>query len=339
MKRVLVVNMNYLGDALMTTPTLALLCQEYGQPVDVIAGGASGYAALDVLRGNPNIGQLIERVDGGASARCLQLFKLIRKGRYDVVVILPSIPAYRWTAILAGAHKIVFVDQTPESAHMAQHILSSVAAKLGISARSPKMTLVVQPSARNAAIRLLDNLSKGKRVIGVNVGASRPQKRWPVQLFQELVRLLQARNDQVILLGSDADSQIASLIVSGLDGDSAAEICDLTGRTSIAELTALIEQCAAVVTADTGAMHIAAALEVPVVALFGSTDPDLTAPIGGGASRVIYKHLDCAPCKSHPTCGGKFTCMSAISALEVAGAVRELTSGHNIAVRQVVATK
>jgi heptosyltransferase-2 len=321
-ERILVANMNYLGDALMTTPVLALLHNAYGTPPDVIAGGSSGYGALDILRGNPDIGQLISRVDGSAFARCYQLYETIRRGKYDLVVILPSIPAYRWAAKLARTSQIVFVTSSPEGVHMAEHMLTVVAARLGLQPSVLQMTLPISTEAREMGAKLIGDL-QGERLIALNLGASRPQKRWPAEAFGESIRRLRRRGYRVALLGSSADRAIASEVLKNFEPDAA---IDLTGRTSIAELAAVIERCAVVVSGDTGAMHMAAALNVPLVALFGSTDPAVSGPVGSGRSQILYKHLPCAPCKSHPTCGGKFTCMASISPIEVVSAVEQLAA-------------
>jgi ADP-heptose:LPS heptosyltransferase len=317
--RALVVNMNYFGDALMTTPTLRLLASVCGRPVDVIAGGVRGYAAVEVLRDSPSVGELIPRVDGAAFARCLQLFRAIRSGKYDLVVILPSIGAYLWTARLAGARRIIYVPQMPAGLHMAEHMLHSVASALNVHVGAPRMSLTIGEDSQTGADSLLSPLAGKRGIVGLNVGASRPQKRWPVAAFRAVARRLSERGFGVVLLGSPSDKTIASQILDGEKGDPA--VIDLTGRTSIGELCAIIARVAALVSADTGAMHIAAALETPIVALFGSTDPGQTGPVGSGGSVIITKSLPCSPCKSRPTCNGVFSCMSLITPIEVLNAL------------------
>jgi len=321
LKRTLVVNMNYLGDALMTTPTLAMLRQAFEAPIDVIAGGASGYAAVEVLRGNPDIGRLVARPDGGAFARCAQLFRTVLEGAYDLVIVLPSIDAYRWAAMLGGAKQVIYVPPCPEGAHMADHMLQVVAVRLGIRPAPLKYTLNVSDAARETAGRMLEELDQSLPLVALNIGGTRPQKRWSTESFQEVTQRLHARGYNTALLGGQPDKAMAGRIMADLDH---VAVVDLTGRTSIAELGAVIERSQVVVTGDSGAMHIAGALEVPVVALFGSTDPAKTGPVGPGRSHVIYRQLACAPCNSHPTCGGAFTCMSLITPLEVVAAVEQI---------------
>jgi heptosyltransferase II len=321
LKRTLVVNMNYIGDALMTTPTLAMLRRSFDSPVDVIAGGAAGYGAVEILRGNPDIGHLIARADGGSFARCAQLFRTVSAGSYDLVVVLPSIAPYRWAATLARAPQVVYVPPCPSGAHMADHMLRYTSAKLGIEAGPLKMTLQIDAESRATAFGLLGELNESAPLVGLNIGATRPQKRWPTESFQELLRRLNSRGYTSALLGSSDDKTTAGRIMSGLDE---VAVVDLTGRTAVGDLAAVIERCAAVIAGDTGAMHMAAALQTPVVALFGSTDPVKTGPVGQGKSHVIYKQLTCAPCNNRPTCRGAFTCMSSITPMEVVAAVEQI---------------
>ena len=106
MDKILVVNMNYMGDALMTTPAHAALRLAWpGARIDAIAGASTGYGAADALALCPDIDTIIARAPGGAAALCAQLFSVIRAGRYDAVVVLPSIPAYELTALAVDGRR------------------------------------------------------------------------------------------------------------------------------------------------------------------------------------------------------------------------------------------
>ena len=193
----------------MTTPALGAIRLATGTPSDVIAGGASGYGALEVLRGNPDTAHLIARADGNWWARCVQLWRLIRSGQYDRVIILPSINAYRWAARLAGAKQIIYVPPAPLNAHLASHMLDCVAASLGIAPGTLQLQMTVSGAARACASNLLAEAPRGARLIGLNIGATRPQKRWPNQAFASLAIRLAARGCTPVLIGGPGDRDAA----------------------------------------------------------------------------------------------------------------------------------
>ena len=122
-----------------------------------------------------------------------------------------------------------------------------------------------------------------------------------------------------------SDKQSAEDVRAAADGFN---LLDLTGQTSVAELAAVIAACDALVTADTAACHIAAAVGTPQVALFGSTDPLVTGPYADAPARVLAEALPCAPCGKHPTCAGRFDCMRALTPERVASALDGLLSAN-----------
>jgi heptosyltransferase-2 len=160
----------------------------------------------------------------------------------------------------------------------------------------------------------------GRPVIGFNPGAAYgPAKCWPVERYGKLAAILAEELNAVIpVFGTAADSATAAAIQSFAPE----HVIDLAGNTSLAEAMALIGVCDCFVTNDSGLMHVAAAQQTPLVAIFGSTDPIATGPFSD-RTVIIQKKLDCQPCfKTH--CKSDFRCMHNIEVEDVAGAVREL---------------
>ena len=122
-----------------------------------------------------------------------------------------------------------------------------------------------------------------------------PTKRWPTEHFAALAEKLIAQNatNQIILLGSKSDHELAQEITS--QAKKAGNIHNWCGNTSLDEAIALIGMSKAVVSNDSGLMHIAAALQTPQVAIFGSSDPAHTPPLSDKA-KIIWLNLPCSPC-------------------------------------------
>lgn len=150
---------------------------------------------------------------------------------------------------------------------------------------------------------------KGKKLIGINPGAAfGSAKCWPSERFRALaMRLLLETDSYVVFFGDASVKEISR----GLPE----RVIDLAGVTSLRELACLIKDCTVLVTNDSGPMHIAAAFEVPMVALFGSTDEELTGPYGQ-KEHVIRKKVPCSPCFKR-VCPIDFPCMKEIGVEEV----------------------
>ncbi|MDZ7825272.1 MAG: lipopolysaccharide heptosyltransferase II [Gammaproteobacteria bacterium] len=122
-----------------------------------------------------------------------------------------------------------------------------------------------------------------------------PAKQWPAAHFAELAALRIAAGWQVWLFGGPADRAVTTAIRDRVAGPARERIHDLAGRTRLTEAVDLLGEADAVVTNDSGLMHVACALERPVVALYGSTSPDFTPPLGERVASLSLE-LSCAPC-------------------------------------------
>lgn len=154
---------------------------------------------------------------------------------------------------------------------------------------------------------------KENTFIGVAPGAVYgPAKRWPADRFAStLSQLAKTSGRQFLIFGSEKEREIGELIRINADAD----CVNFAGRTSLRELIALVDMCSAFLTNDSGAMHIASALQVPIVAIFGSTNPTTTPPFGD--NHILIRHpMDCSPCLRRE-CPTDFKCMLDIDPKEV----------------------
>jgi len=168
-------------------------------------------------------------------------------------------------------------------------------------------------------------------IFGLNPGAEYgPAKRWPVERFIATVKEVREHaNGAWILFGGRNDAPLAARIETELRADwerhqkgSRPVIYNLAGQTTLRELMALLKSCNVLLTNDTGPMHVAAALGVPVVVPFGSTSPELTGPISSGDThhQIFKADVPCAPCFLRE-CPIDFRCMNSIRVDRVSEAV------------------
>ena len=333
MRKFLVINMNYMGDALLTTPAIATLRREFPEAqIDTVVGTG---AAAEVLAGNPDLDSIIARTARGSLGRVMQTFQLLREGRYTDAIILPPLPAYAAAAWMArtprrvglggrGMNRFLTELRSTRAVHMADTMRDTM--PVPASPNVPRRLVVaVEKDALEAAERLLveSGVAMDGLILAVNVGATRPQKRWFAESFAQTLDLL--ADIPCILVGAGAeDLALASQV---LNLTQKAEPVNLVGRTGVKSLAAVLQRCSLLLSADSGPMHLATAVGTPSLALFGSTDPAVTGPFDT-LSETIYKALPCAPCGNHPTCEGRYDCLRAIHPEEVAAAARGLLRSH-----------
>lgn len=341
-KRILIRAVNWVGDAVMTTPAIGLIRECF--PLAEIT-----------LLANPLVSQLflphrwIDRVitfdrngaHKGIAGR-FRLAALLRKQVFDVAIILPNsfesalipwlagIPV-RWgkssdgrAFMLTGRYR---PDVQNSAAHEVEYYLDLVR-HFGITGQAhvPHLT-VTAAEDHGAAVRLAEQgITADDFIIGVNPGAAfGSAKRWYPERFAEAARRLAGEwAAKIVVFGGPGEKDIAGEIEQQLDR----RCLNLAGETDMRQLMALIKRCNFFVTNDSGPMHIAAAFGVPLAAIFGSTDHTGTAPFTDNAA-IVRQDIDCAPCKLRE-CPTDHRCMTAVSADDVVQAsIRLMTSLTN----------
>ena len=326
MRKFLVVNMNYMGDALLTTPAIAALRQAFPDAqIDTVVGAGT---AAEVLQGNPDLNQIIARTARGGASRLMQIYRLLRAGRYTDAVILPPLPGYAFAAWLARTprrvglggrgmnHFLTHLRRT-KAVHMADAMLDTMPLSPEAK-RLRRLVVAVDPASEAAADSLLVEygIDPGTPLLAVNIGATRPQKRWFAESFAAMLDGLEGT--QIVLVGAGVeDTQMAEDILSRTKSSP----INLVGKTKVRALAAVLKRCDLLISGDSGPMHLATAVGTPCVALFGSTDPKVTGPFDE-YSEAIYKNLSCSPCGNHPTCNGRYDCLREITPEEVVLAAR-----------------
>ena len=193
----------------------------------------------------------------------------------------------------------------------------------GLATGSPSLELRVGAQDRHAAEQILSThgITPAHRVVGLNPSATfGPAKQWFPERYAALGDRLNREHDAVILIfGGPSDRELGRTISRMMT----APAVDLSGRTSLGEAMALIDRCDGFVTNDSGLMHVAAALNTPLVAIFGSTNWTTTSPYSP-TSRIVRVPIECSPCMQ-PVCPlGHLNCMQWVSVDMVFDAVKGL---------------
>ncbi len=366
-RRIVVRGVNWLGDAVMTTPALLRLREHF--PAAHL-GLLTPVRLADLWSHHPAVDQVLTFQPGeppwGVGRR-------LRAPGFDLGILFPASPRSAWELwwarvprrvgyagrwrrgwltdvvsrppggvpmrkrspaeirrLLAAPPAEGPAPLLPPAAHQLHHYLHLVA-HLGARPEPLAPRLELSPAERaGAAARVCAlageiPLPPGRPWLGLNAGAEYgPAKRWPPERFVAVAAAVgRAIGAQWLILGGAGDRELAGRIQRALPGS-----VNLAGRTRLRELMQVLSVCRLLLTNDTGPMHLAAALGTPVVALFGSTEPGLTAPglPGDPRHRVLQQRVPCAPCFRRQ-CPVDFRCMQGLSVETVTGAVLERLAG------------
>jgi lipopolysaccharide heptosyltransferase II len=252
----------------------------------------------------------------------------LRKDHYDLFIDLqPSTRSFLTRQLSGAKWQLVYRKQkkirTGEyRLHAAENFMETLR-PLGIAEPVQNIQLPIQDEARRSVDLFLsrENYDRSRILIALNcsVGSARPARNWFPERFASLAdRLIRDLGAAVIFIGGKEDRDL----VSGVMDVMKEKALSAAGVFSLAESAALLAQSACLVSSDTGPLHLATAVQTPVVGLFGSTDPDRTGPLGKG-HRVLFKKLSCAPCENRYCTFGTRACMDAITVDDVFEAVRK----------------
>lgn len=306
--RLLVIAPNWIGDAVMAQPLLRLLKQQYPQAaIDVLAPAW----IAPVLRAMTEVDTILETPfrHGALQLRERWRFsRLLRERGYMAAYILPNTLKFALLPWMAGIRKRIgyrgesryglinvmhYDDKNKPRPMVAFYAALALAPSEGLPAGLPKPVLTVVPEQRDQALSSL-GLRQDQPLICFAPGAEfGTAKRWPPGHFAQLAHHILQRhpNAQIVLLGSGKDSEVCDLIRSLCPA-----VHHLAGKTSLDQAVALMSAATAMVSNDSGLLHIASALNRPVIAIYGSTDPDHAPPFSDIACSLSLK-LECAPCR------------------------------------------
>ncbi len=339
-KRILVRVPNWVGDAVMTLPALGALKGLYpASEITVLARKT----VIPVYEGNPAVAGIMEYGEGFRSVRGrFRLAGRLRKRGFDLAVLFQN---------AFDAAFISFVSRIPERVGYGRDLRSGLLTRAvpfteearrlhhieyymniiralgwrGVPGKRPLPRLYIREAEMERAHDFLqkEGINPDLPLIGAAPGASfGPAKMWHGERFAgALEGLAEEMGAGALIFGGPGDREAAERVFEGIKGR--VTTLNLAGRTTLRECMALLKGLSIFITNDSGAMHMAAALGVPTVAVFGSTDPALTGPTGP-KTRVIIKKTACSPCFDRVCRFGHMDCMDAVTVEDVQEAALEL---------------
>jgi heptosyltransferase-2 len=326
-RHILLRSANWVGDAVMTTPAVRAVRKNF--PRAKITLLAKPWV-MPVFFNNPHVDEIMRYDAAGRHNGPVGLYHLsrdLRQKKFDLAIVFQN--AFE-AALLAFAARIprrlgfatdgraalltdrLYTYRALKKGHLIDYYLGIMSgAALDLDGR--KLELFISGQEKKKALALLTNfgLNPAEPVAGLNPGATfGTAKRWLPERFAELSRCLYAdKGVRSLLFGGPGEAELGRQIAA-MSGDCAVNLC---GRTSLREAMALINQCRFFITNDSGLMHVAAALNIPQLAIIGPTDFVATGPSNDRSRLVRVPGICCmSPCMQ-ADCPTDHRCMTRIS--------------------------
>lgn len=321
-RRVLIRAPNWIGDCVMAMPTVQRLRERFPRAHLALLAADK---VIELWHGNPHLDELIP----------LTRWVAMRGKRFDLAVLLPNSFRSAWEARRAGIPRRVgfaghwrrwlLTDvvangewRRPTTTHLVHHYLA-LSRHLGGNDELCQPRIWLSAEEQAAAESMLGAPPAGGFCALAPSAEYGPAKRWLAERFVETARQVAGQFDvRWVLVGGPHDVGICRPVAEGLGGAAV----NLAGKTTLRQLAAVLARCRLLLTNDSGPMHVSYAVGTPVVAIFGSTEPSATGPVGSGHV-VIRNKVDCSPCFLRE-CPTDFRCMRGIEAGEVVARVSEI---------------
>jgi len=346
---ILVLRYRFIGDTILTVPFLRNLRRAYPEArIDLMVAPYSS----DVLRGIPYVDEFIVydpptiHADSGGRHRSLlskvRFVSGLRKRKYDKAYVLKRSFSSAVIAFLAGPRERIGFDtegrgflltkRIPyrQDQHEVRNFLDVLRAD-GVPVVDEHLEAWLTPAESGFAETFLAErgISPGQRIVGIHPFCANQIRAWHEDNFVETANVLQERfGVRILLLGGKRDRHMAEGIAAGIRPAPVAAV----GQTDLRQSMALLSKCSLLICNDSGIMHLGAALNLPLIALFGPQSPVKFGP-WGERSRILYKRFPCSPCRQkffeecEPSPRGKPMCMENITVAEVVDNARAVLAG------------
>jgi heptosyltransferase-2 len=331
MKRILIRGPNWVGDAVLAIPAIKAVREHY--PVAEITLLVRPWVA-GLFTSAPFVDKVWSEPKPSTLGGWTRIARAIRAGGFELALLLPNSFESALMIFLAGvpqrvgyatdARSWMLTDSmkpAAEARHQTYYYLDLVKMVAAVSTW-PTIAISATPEERSEARRLLqaEGIPPGAPFLVLNSGAAYGSaKRWYPDRFARVAdRLSRELQLSVVLIGSEGERRVAEEVRAQIKSRAAV----LNGKTSLETLIGVLAESSLMITNDSGPMHIAAALGVPTVAVFGSTDEKVTGPCGS-RTRIVKHAVECSPCLLRE-CPIDHRCMTSVTVEDVCRAAREL---------------
>ena len=319
MTKILIIAPSWVGDCMLMQPMLMRLRQRHPDcRIDVLAPPWTA----SLLHAMPEIHEIIINPFPHGALQLGARYRLgqqLRAAQYDQAIVLPNslksalVPFFARIPLrtgFVGESRYILLNDARKLDKVALPLMverfAQLAEQPGSAIPRPLANprLDISTTQRDATLQKL-GLTLDKPVAVFCPGAEYgPAKRWPVAYFAEIARRLHQQGYAIWLIGSGKDQPVANEI-NQLSGGVCINLC---GSTDLGDAIALLSCARLVISNDSGLMHLAAALDRPLLALFGSSSPQFTPPLSA-QSQVVKFDIECSPCFERECPLGHFNCM------------------------------
>ncbi len=337
-KNIIIRMPNWVGDLVMSTAIIVDVKKKYpNSKITVLCK----HSTKALLENNPNVDEILSFKKSFLfflKKEGRRIIRLIKEKKYDLGILLTNSfsSAYlfffgkvKFKIGFKSYFRNFFLDHAlplPKD-KFSKHFIKTYQQLIGLynSSSLPEISIGKNDKEKTRELLIAKGYKDKQILIGIHPGATYGKaKCWLPNRFYEVAKKLSEKNNiTIVFLGDNSQSLLIKEICKNLPP----RVIDLSGKTSLKELISIISNCDVVVTNDSGPMHIASALNIPLVALFGSTSSVMTGPYNGGI--VINKNVKCSPCFKRK-CPKDFICMKKITANEVYDEILKLLENKNV---------
>lgn len=333
-RRILIVRTDRIGDVLLSTPVIKALRETY--PQAYIAMMVSPYAK-EIVEGNPYLDEvIIYDKDGKHKSwqRSMKFALRLKKKKFDLAIVLHPTNRVHLLTFFAGIpHRVgydkklgsLLTERLMHQKHLGQkHELEynlDLLRHLGIEINDKNLFMPVNSEVQRWARDIFsrEGVKEGDKILAVHPAASCPSKVWPVERLAAVSDELAGKYGlKIVVVSGPKDIAKAEALIKNMKS----QAIDLSGRTSLSQLAAVLERCALFISNDSGPVHLAVAVGIPVISIFGRNQRGLS-PVRWGPlgkkDKVLHQNVGCIECLAH-NCKRQFACLKAISVADVVSA-------------------